>query len=216
MEKNSILGLSKQLETKKQQERERIEAEIQAELGRLVENLKAGLNNDLNTTRNDITGQLNQIAGLISDLEISTKTKATTTQKNLETSLSGLETASKNRNQKTWKALTEDLKAIERASSQHRQAAIKNLKWGWLKYSLPALLICATFLAANWGLMQWQSSRLTSMQEQIERASQTLNQLPQGVQFYQDEAGVSYLIYDTKPEHYQTTSGSWVSKLKKP
>lgn len=215
MENNSILGLSKRLETKKQQDLEKIEAETQAELARLVENLKAGLNDDLNTTRNDINAQLSQITGLISDLETSTKTKATIIEGNLKTSLSGLETATKNRNQKTWKALTEDLKAIEQASSQHRQAAIKNLKWGWLKYSLPALLICATFLAANWGLMRFQSSRLTSMEEQIDQANQTLSQLPQGVRFALDGAGKSYLVFENDPKIYQTQSGEWATELRR-
>jgi len=194
MEKNSILGLSKELETKKQQDRDRIEKHTLSELTRHAKHLRDGLSVELGTTKTAINDHLKEITGLINTLETDT------------TELTG----------ETRKTLIDDLGKIEKISEKNRQAALKSLRWGWLKYSLPALLICATFLAANWGLMQWQTSRLTSMQEQINQAQQTLSQLPQGVQFHQDGAGASYLIYDTKPEHYQTTSGVWVSKLRKP
>src|SRR5690554_6181725 len=177
MEKNSILGLSKQLETKKKQDREQIEKHTLSELKRHARHLRDGLSNELGITKNDISERLNQIVGLLSELETASKNRSQKTWTSLTDDLKAIERASS----QNRKAITDDLKAIRQASNQNRQAAIKNLKWGWLKYSLPALLICATFLIANWGLMQWQSSRLTSMQDQINQAQQTLNQLPQGV-----------------------------------
>lgn len=194
MEKNSILGLSKKLETKKQEDREQIEKHTLSELKRHAKHLRDGLSGELGTTKTAISDNLSEITGLINTLKVDT------------TELSG----------KTRTALIDDLGKIEQASEKNRQSALASMRWGWLRYSLPALLICATFLIANWGLMQFQASRLASIQGQISQAQQSLSRLPQGVQFRQDEAGESYLIYDTKPEHFQTTSGAWVSKLRKP
>lgn len=215
MEKTSMLGLSKSLENRRNQEREQIEAETQAELTRLVENLKAGLNGELTTTRNDISDQLKQITSLISDLETSTKTKTTTTQTNLNTSLTNLETSVKTKIQGTTTTLNSDLEKIKNASNQHRKAALKSLTWAWLRYTIPALVVCVTILAANWGLMQFQASRLTSMQQQINQANQTLNQLPQGVRFAKDGSGRSFLVYENEPQIFQTQSGEWATELHK-
>lgn len=193
MEKNSILGLSKQLETKKKQDREQIEKHTLSELKRHARSLRDGLSDELATTKTDISGQLSQITNLINSLETTTK----------------------RRSQAARKALAEDLKAIERASSQNRQAALASIRWGWLKYSLPVLLICATFLLANLGLMQWQSSRLTSISQEIDQAQQTLNQLPHGVRFAGDGAGKFYLVFEKEPQIFQTQSGEWATELKR-
>jgi len=112
------------------------------------------------------------------------------------------------------KSLSADLNAIRQSSNENRQAAMNTLKWGWLKYSLPALAVLVIILGANWGLMQWQSSRLIAMQEQIDQAQRTLNQLPQGVRFAQDGQGKSFLIYENEPQIFQTQSGDWATELK--
>jgi len=193
MEKNSILGLSKELETKRQQDRDRIEKHTLSELKRHARSLRNGLNGELGTTKTAISDHLSQIIGLIETLKTDT------------TELSG----------ETKKTLIDDLDKIEQASEKNRQAALKAIRWGWLKTTLPILLVLGTFLIANWGLMQWQASRLSSMQEQINQASQTLNQLPQGVRFAQDGAGRSYLLYETEPQIFQTQSGEWATELKR-
>jgi len=193
MEKNSILGLSKQLETKKKQDREQIEKHTLSELKRHARSLRDGLSEELNTTRTDISDHLSQITDLISTLE----------------------TTSKKKSSETRKALTDDLKVIRQASSQNRQAALASLRWGWLRYSLPALLVLATLLAANWGLMQWQSSRLTSISQEIDQAQQTLNQLPHGVRFAGDGAGKFFLVFEKEPQIFQTQSGEWATELKR-
>jgi len=151
------------------------------------------LNGELGTTKTAISDHLSQIIGLIETLKTDT------------TELSG----------ETKKTLIDDLDKIEQASEKNRQAALKAIRWGWLKTTLPILLVLGTFLIANWGLMQWQASRLSSMQEQINQASQTLNQLPQGVRFAQDGAGRSYLLYETEPQIFQTQSGEWATELKR-
>jgi len=191
MAKNSMFALSQKLETKQQQDRDRIEKHTLSELKRHAKNLRDGLSDELDTTKTDISDRLDKITKLVS----------------------ALETTTKNRSQAARKALAEDLEAIERASRQNRQAALASIRWGWLRYSLPALLVLATLLAANWGLMRWQSTRLISMQEQIDEASQTLNQLPQGVRFTGDGAGKSYLVFENEPQIFRTQSGEWATEL---
>ena len=114
----------------------------------------------------------------------------------------------------TLQALIDDQIKIKESSNQNRKAALASIRWGWLKYSLPALSVLVIILGANWGLMQWQSSRLIAMQEQIDQAQRTLNQLPQGVRFAQDGSGRSFLIYENEPQIFQTQSGGWATELK--
>lgn len=209
MEKNSILGLSKQLETKKKQDREQIEKHTLSELKRHARHLRDGLSDELVITKNDISDRLNQIARLLSDLETASKNRSQKTWTSLTDDLKAIERASS----QNRKAITNDLKAIKAASSQNRQAALNSMRWGWLKYSLPALLVLLTILGANWGAMQWQSSRLISMQEQINQAQQTLSQLPEGVRFAVDGAGKSYLVFENEPQIFRTQSGEWATEL---
>src|SRR5680860_241340 len=191
MAKNSMFELSEKLETKQQQDREQIEKHTLSELKRHAKHLRDGLSGELGTTKTVIGGHLGEITGLISTLETTT------------TELSN----------DTRKALTDDLKVIEQVSEKNRKAALKAIRWGWIKYSLPALLICATFLAANWGLIQFQSSRLLATQEQITQAQRVLKSLPQGVKFAADGKGKSYLVYEKKPSIFETQSGEWATEL---
>jgi len=189
---NSMSELSQKLETKQEQARERIEKHTLSELKRHARSLRDGLNDELATTKSDISDRLNQITELIENLERSAKQGSASMKK----------------------SLSADLNAIRQSSNENRQAAMNTLKWGWLKYSLPALAVLAIILGANWGLMQWQSSRLIAMQEQIDQAQRTLNQLPQGVRFAQDGQGKSFLIYENEPQIFQTQSGDWATELK--
>ncbi|WP_018405748.1 hypothetical protein [Marinobacter gelidimuriae] len=189
---NSMSELSQKLETKQAQARERIEKHTLSELKRHARSLRDGLNDELATTKSDISDRLNQITELIENLERSAKQGSASMKK----------------------SLSADLNAIRQSSNENRQAAMNTLKWGWLKYSLPALAVLAIILGANWGLMQWQSSRLIAMQEQIDQAQRTLNQLPQGVRFAQDGQGKSFLIYENEPQIFQTQSGGWATELK--
>jgi len=189
---NSMSELSQKLETKQEQARERIEKHTLSELKRHARSLRDGLNDELATTKSDISDRLNQITELIENLERSAKQGSASMKK----------------------SLSADLNAIRQSSNENRQAAMNTLKWGWLKYSLPALAVLAIILGANWGLMQWQSSRLIAMQEQIDQAQRTLNQLPQGVRFAQDGQGKSFLIYENEPQIFQTQSGGWATELK--
>ena len=184
--------LSQKLETKQAQARERIEKHTLSELKRHARSLRDGLNGELATTKSDISDRLNQITELIENLESSAKQGSAAMKK----------------------SLSADLNAIRKSSNENRQAAMNTLKWGWLKYSLPALAVLAIILGANWGLMQWQSSRLIAMQEQIDQAQRTVNQLPQGVRFAQDGSGRSFLIYENEPQIFQTQSGGWATELK--
>jgi hypothetical protein len=189
---NSMSELSQKLETKQEQARERIEKHTLSELKRHARSLRDGLNDELATTKSDISDRLNQITELIENLERSAKQGSASMKK----------------------SLSADLNAIRQSSNENRQAAMNTLKWGWLKYSLPALAVLVIILGANWGLMQWQSSRLIAMQEQIDQAQRTLNQLPQGVRFAQDGQGKSFLIYENEPQIFQTQSGDWATELK--
>ena len=189
---NSMSELSQKLETKQAQARERIEKHTLSELKRHARSLRDGLNDELATTKSDISDRLNQITELIENLERSAQQGSASMKK----------------------SLSADLNAIRQSSNENRQAAMNTLKWGWLKYSLPALAVLAIILGANWGLMQWQSSRLIAMQEQIDQAQRTLNQLPQGVRFAQDGQGKSFLIYENEPQIFQTQSGGWATELK--
>jgi len=189
---NSMSELSQKLETKQAQARERIEKHTLSELKRHARSLRDGLNDELATTKSDISDRLNQITELIESLERSAKQGSASMKK----------------------SLSADLNAIRQSSNENRQAAMNTLKWGWLKYSLPALAVLVIILGANWGLMQWQSSRLIAMQEQIDQAQRTLNQLPQGVRFAQDGQGKSFLIYENEPQIFQTQSGDWATELK--
>jgi hypothetical protein len=189
---NSMSELSQKLETKQAQARERIEKHTLSELKRHARSLRDGLNDELATTKSDISDRLNQITELIENLERSAKQGSASMKK----------------------SLSADLNAIRQSSNENRQAAMNTLKWGWLKYSLPALAVLVIILGANWGLMQWQSSRLIAMQEQIDQAQRTLNQLPQGVRFAQDGQGKSFLIYENEPQIFQTQSGDWATELK--
>ena len=189
---NSMSELSQKLETKQEQARERIEKHTLSELKRHARSLRDGLNDELATTKSDISDRLNQITELIESLERSAKQGSASMKK----------------------SLSADLNAIRQSSNENRQAAMNTLKWGWLKYSLPALAVLVIILGANWGLMQWQSSRLIAMQEQIDQAQRTLNQLPQGVRFAQDGQGKSFLIYENEPQIFQTQSGDWATELK--
>ena len=189
---NSMSELSQKLETKQAQARERIEKHTLSELKRHARSLRDGLNDELATTKSDISDRLHQITELIENLERSAKQGSAAMKK----------------------SLSADLNAIRKSSNENRQAAMNTLKWGWLKYSLPALAVLAIILGANWGLMQWQSSRLIAMQEQIDQAQRTLNQLPQGVRFAQDGQGKSFLIYENEPQIFQTQSGGWATELK--
>ena len=189
---NSMSELSQKLETKQAQARERIEKHTLSELKRHARSLRDGLNGELATTKSDISDRLNQITELIENLESSAKQGSAAMKK----------------------SLSDDLNAIRKSSNENRQAAMNTLKWGWLKYSLPALAVLAIILGANWGLMQWQSSRLIAMQEQIDQAQRTVNQLPQGVRFAQDGSGRSFLIYENEPQIFQTQSGGWATELK--
>ena len=189
---NSMSELSQKLETKQAQARERIEKHTLSELKRHARSLRDGLNDELATTKSDISDRLNQITELIENLESSAKQGSAAMKK----------------------SLSADLNAIRQSSNENRQAAMNTLKWGWLKYSLPALAVLVIILGANWGLMQWQSSRLIAMQEQIDQAQRTLNQLPQGVRFAQDGQGKSFLIYENEPQIFQTQSGGWATELK--
>jgi len=189
---NSMSELSQKLETKQEQARERIEKHTLSELKRHARSLRDGLNDELATTKSDISDRLNQITELIENLESSAKQGSASMKK----------------------SLSADLNAIRQSSNENRQAAMNTLKWGWLKYSLPALAVLVIILGANWGLMQWQSSRLIAMQEQIDQAQRTLNQLPQGVRFAQDGQGKSFLIYENEPQIFQTQSGGWATELK--
>jgi len=193
MEKNSTSELFKKLEQKQNEDQKRYSNKTLTVLKKHVRHLRDGLNGELGTTKTAISDHLSQIIGLIETLKTDT------------TELSG----------ETKKTLIDDLDKIEQASEKNRQAALKAIRWGWLKTTLPILLVLGTFLIANWGLMQWQASRLSSMQEQINQASQTLNQLPQGVRFAQDGAGRSYLLYETEPQIFQTQSGEWATELKR-
>jgi len=189
---NSMSELSQKLETKQAQARERIEKHTLSELKRHARSLRDGLNDELATTKSDISDRLNQITELIENLERSAKQGSASMKK----------------------SLSADLNAIRQSSNENRQAAMNTLKWGWLKYSLPALAVLVIILGANWGLMQWQSSRLIAMQERIDQAQRTLNQLPQGVRFAQDGQGKSFLIYENEPQIFQTQSGDWATELK--
>jgi len=189
---NSMSELSQKLETKQAQARERIEKHTLSELKRHARSLRDGLNDELATTKSDISDRLHQITELIENLERSAQQGSASMKK----------------------TLSADLNAIRQSSNENRQAAMNTLKWGWLKYSLPALAVLAIILGANWGLMQWQSSRLIAMQEQIDQAQRTVNQLPQGVRFAQDGQGKSFLIYENEPQIFQTQSGGWATELK--
>ena len=193
MAKNSMYELSQKLETKQQQDRDRIEQHTLSELKRHARNLRDGLNGELDTTKADISGHLSQITELASKLETTAKTRSSETRK----------------------ALTDDLKAIRNASSENRTAALNAIRWGWLRYSLPAVLVLVSILAANWGLMQWQSQRLIEIQQQIQQARQVLDQLPHGVRYARDGSGKSFLIYESEPQLFQTQSGQWATELKK-
>jgi len=172
--------LTRKVSSKREQDRERIEKHTLSELKRHARSLRDGLNDELVTTKSDISDRLNQITELIEN-----------------------------------QSLSADLNAIMQSSNENRQAAMNTLKWGWLKYSLPALLVLVTICGASWGLMQWQSSRLIAAQQQIQQAQQTLNQLPQGVRFAGDGQGKSYLIYAKKPTILEMQSGEWGIELNK-
>lgn len=190
---NSMWELSQKLEQKKTEDQERVEAETRSELQQHAQSLRDTLKIELATTLSVISGQLNETTELISKLKTDTKTKSS----------------------KTQKALVADLNQIELASSQNRQAALNSMRWGWLKYSFPALAVLATILGANWGLMRWQLSQLTQTQEQITQAQRVLESLPQGVKFAADGKGKSYLVYEKKPAIFETQSGEWATELNK-
>ena len=70
---NSMSELSQKLETKQEQARERIEKHTLSELKRHARSLRDGLNDELATTKSDISDRLNQITELIENLERSAK-----------------------------------------------------------------------------------------------------------------------------------------------
>jgi hypothetical protein len=192
MEKNSMLALSERIKSKKREDQERIQAETQRELQQLAQSLRDTSKAELTTTQYAISDQLKQITALIEGLESSTKNSSDQVRQNLQ----------------------KDLAQITEASTKNRQAALNSMRWGWLKYSLPALLVLAIICGASWGLMRWQSSQLIAIQQQIDQAQRTLNQLPQGVRFAQDGQGKSFLIYENEPQIFQTQSGGWATELK--
>ena len=194
MATNSMFELSQKLETKQQQDRTRFEKHTLSELKRHAKNLRDGLSGELATTKAGISDQLNEITTLVSSLEATTKSRSSAARK----------------------TLMDDLTAIKEASSQNRQAALNSMRWGWLKYSLPALMVLLAIFAGSWGLVQWQSHQLMSTQQEIQQARETLNRLPQGVRFAQDASGQSFLVFETEPEHYRVESGSWVIQLTQP
>lgn len=193
MDKTLISDLSRKVLNKRLEDRERIQAETQHELQQLVQSLRDTLKIELATTQDAISDRLKMITALIEGLESSTKTSSNQVRQSLKT----------------------DFDQITIALNKNRAAAVRSLRWGWLKYSLPALAVLAIILGASWGLMQWQSSRLIAAQQQIQQAQQTLNQLPQGVRFAGDGQGKSYLIYAKKPTILEMQSGEWGIELNK-
>jgi hypothetical protein len=193
MDKTLMSDLSRKVSSKQTEDRERIQAETQRELQQLVQSLRSTLKAELVTTQDAISDRLKTITALIEGLESSTKNSSNQVRQSLKT----------------------DFGQITIASNKNRVAAVRSLRWGWLKYSLPALLVLVTICGASWGLMQWQSSRLIAAQQQIQQAQQTLNQLPQGVRFAGDGQGKSYLIYAKKPTILEMQSGEWGIELNK-
>ncbi|WP_225741621.1 hypothetical protein [Halospina sp. K52047b] len=194
MAKDSMQQLSQQIEQKKEKDRDQIEQHTLSELKRHAKALRDGLNNELNTTKAGISEHLTEIIGLVENLESSTKKARDSTKKRIQA----------------------DLKEIGSASTKNRNAALNSLKWGWLKYSLPAFMIFVAILAGLSGWMQYKSSQLISLDQKISQAQQTLNDLPVGVAFKQDQSGNGYLIFGPdKPNLYRTESGDWLVKLKK-
>ena len=124
---NSMSELSQKLETKQAQARERIEKHTLSELKRHARSLRDGLNDELATTKSDISDRLHQITELIENLERSAQQGSASMKK----------------------TLSADLNAIRQSSNENRQAAMNTLKWGWLKYSLPALAGCISARASG-------------------------------------------------------------------
>jgi hypothetical protein len=155
--------------------------------------LQDGLSDELDTTKSVTSDKLKEVTALIEALETNASKASTTTRKKLKS----------------------DLTEIEKASNRNRIAALNSLKWGWLKYSLPALLVLVTILGASWGAMHLMSQELMETRQEILSAQQTLEKLPAAVQFL-EQSGDQYLLLETEPDLYQAKSGSWVIKLNKP
>jgi phage host-nuclease inhibitor protein Gam len=188
---NSMEALSEQLAQKRQQDQEQIQKLTLSELKKLVRSLRAGLKDELDTTKSDTSAQIKEVMTLIGSLETQVSQSSTATRKKLKN----------------------DLTEIEKASTRNKAAALNSLKWGWLKYSLPALMVLIVILGGSWGLMRWMSGELVKTNQEIEAAQQTLNSLPAGVEFVRQSED-RYLIFGEKPDLYQAQSGSWVMKLK--
>ena len=89
--------------------------------------------------------------------------------------------------------LSQRLSQIEQQSQRLASVSAK----AWIKPFLMGLSLLLGICAGSWALMQWQSSRLMDLQQQIEQQSRTLAQIEKktwGVVFHQNSKGDRFLV----------------------
>jgi len=192
MKKNSTLELSKSLQEKAKAESEQIQLLQQKRLERLVESLNRTLTAELTTTQLAIRQDVEKLS------EITARSAA------------GL----KAQQQTMLDEMQSQQATLMQSLSRSNKAAVRSLRWSWLRATVPALAVLAVILIASWALIEYQSQQVLSLVADIRQGRQTLESLPTGVEFTAAE-GNQYLILKTEPETYKAESGAWVVKLSK-
>jgi len=199
MKTNSTLKLSESLQEKAKAEAEQIQLLQQKQLERLVENLNRTLTAELTTTQLAIREDVEKLSEITGRSAAGLKAQQQTMLDEMQTMLDEM--------QSQQDALMESL-------NRSNKAAVRSLRWSWLRATVPALAVLAVILSASWGLIEYQSQQVMSLVADIRQGRQTLERLPTGVEFTAAE-GNQYLILQAEPETYKSESGAWVVKLSK-
>ena|GEM_PF-4277997 len=192
MKKNSTLELSKSLQEKAKAEGEQIQLLQQKRLERLVESLNRTLTAELTTTQLAIRQDVEKLS------EITARSAA------------GL----KAQQQTMLDEMQSQQATLMQSLSRSNKAAVRSLRWSWLRATVPALAVLAVILSASWALIEYQTRQVLSLRADVQQSQRALESLPEGVRFVISD-GEGYLLLKKKQETFQTESGEWAVKLSK-
>ena len=192
MKKNSTLELSKSLQEKAKSEGEQIQLLQQKQLERLVESLNRTLTAELTTTQLAIRQDVEKLS------EITARSAA------------GL----KAQQQTMLDEMQSQQATLMQSLSRSNKAAVRSLRWSWLRATVPALAVLAVILSASWALIEYQTRQVLSLRADVQQSQRALESLPEGVQFVTSQ-GERFLILTKEPGVFQTESNEWAVKLSK-
>ena len=192
MKKNSTLELSKSLQEKARSEGEQIQLLQQKQLERLVESLNRTLTAELTTTQLAIRQDVEKLS------EITARSAA------------GL----KAQQQTMLDEMQSQQATLMQSLSRSNKAAVRSLRWSWLRATVPALAVLAVILSASWALIEYQTRQVLSLRADVQQSQRALESLPEGVQFVTSQ-GERFLILTKEPGVFQTESNEWAVKLSK-